>query len=146
MTNERADNLESGKSLAHYRILKKLGAGGLGEVYLAEDAKLGRKIALKILPAHALQNADNLRRFEQEARAASALNHPNIAHIYEIGDAEGVNFIAMEFVEGESLHDKIGSRARSSLPTINKTASFAANGRATASKWQSCAVNQRMTW
>ncbi|MDQ3489941.1 MAG: hypothetical protein M3449_02590 [Acidobacteriota bacterium] len=87
-----------------------------------------------------------MRRFGQEARATSALNHPNIAHIYEIGDAEGVNFIAMEFVEGESLHDKIGSRARSSLPTINKTASFAANGRATASKWQSCAVNQRMTW
>lgn len=79
----------------------------MGEVYLAEDAKLGRRVALKILPAEAVQNADNLRRFEQEARAASRLNHPNIAHIYEIGAEGGVNFIAMEYVEGVSLERKI---------------------------------------
>jgi Serine/threonine protein kinase len=99
--------LEGGQIFAHYRIAKPLGTGGMGEVYLAADTKLGRNVALKILPFGATRNPESVLRFEQEARAASALNHPNIAHIYEIGESEGVHFIAMEYVEGVSLGDKI---------------------------------------
>jgi serine/threonine-protein kinase len=94
-------------TLSHYRIVSKLGEGGMGEVYLAQDSKLDRKVALKILPADLAANQDRMRRFVQEAKAAAALNHPNIAHIYEIADAEGVTFIAMEFVEGQTLRLKI---------------------------------------
>src|SRR5437016_6586511 len=94
-------------SLLHYRIVSKLGAGGMGEVYLVEDTRLHRKVALKILPAELAANQDRMRRFNQEATAAATLNHPNIAHIYEIGEADGVNFIAMEFVDGETLREKI---------------------------------------
>ena len=86
-------------NLSHYRIISKLGAGGMGEVYLAQDTKLDRKIALKILPADLAANHDRMRRFTQEAKAAAALNHPNIATIHEIGESDGVNFIAMEFVD-----------------------------------------------
>src|SRR5436190_647149 len=104
-------------SLLHYRIVSKLGAGGMGEVYLVEDTRLQRKVALKILPAELASNQDRMRRFEQEATAAAALNQPNIAHIYEIGASptagEGASrgdethFIAMEFIEGETLREKI---------------------------------------
>src|SRR5438477_6875101 len=79
----------------------------MGEVYLAEDPRLHRKVALKILPGDLASNQDRMRRFIQEAQSAAALNHPNIAHVYEIGEAEGVNFIAMEFVEGKTLREKI---------------------------------------
>ncbi len=82
----------------------------MGEVYLAQDTKLDRKVALKILPAELAANQDRMRRFVQEAKAAAALNHPNIAHIYEIGEADGVNFIAMEYVEGQTLAAKIKGR------------------------------------
>ena len=94
-------------SLSHYRIVSKIGAGGMGEVYLAEDTRLRRKVALKILPTELAANKDRMRRFQQEAQAAAALNHPNIAHIYEISEGEGVNFIAMEFIEGVTLREKI---------------------------------------
>src|SRR3984893_5455930 len=99
--------LESGTKLGRYEIRSKIGAGGMGEVYLAEDTRLHRKVALKILPADLATNKDRMRRFVQEAKAAAALNHPNIAHIYEIGEADGTNFIAMEFVDGETLRELI---------------------------------------
>ena len=91
--------------ISHYRIVSKLGAGGMGEVYLAEDTQLDRKIALKLLPIEFVSNQDRLRRFDQEAKAAAALNHPNIAHIYQVGEADGTHFIAMEFVDvkGEAI-------------------------------------------
>src|SRR5260370_42065650 len=96
-----------GTQLGRYEIRSKIGEGGMGEVYLAEDTPLHRKGALKILPSNVATNQDRMRRFEQEATAAAALNHPNIAHASEISEAEGLNFIAMEFVEGETLREKI---------------------------------------
>ena len=95
------------KQLAHYRLLSRLGAGGMGEIHLAEDARLGRKVALKILPAEFVADADRVRRFEQEARAVSALNHPNILVIYEVGKEHGVHFIVTEFIEGQTLRQKL---------------------------------------
>jgi len=99
--------LSANTTLSHYRIVSKIGAGGMGEVYLAQDTKLDRKVALKILPADVAANQDRMGRFVQEAKAAAALNHPNIAHIYEIGETDGTNFIAMEFVDGVTLREKI---------------------------------------
>jgi serine/threonine protein kinase/tetratricopeptide (TPR) repeat protein len=93
--------------ISHYRILEKLGAGGMGEVYLAEDTKLGRKVALKILGEEYTTNRDRLHRFEQEACAASALNHPNILTIHEVGSDEGKHFIATEYIDGATLRRKI---------------------------------------
>ena len=100
-------SLATGTKLGRYEIRSKIGAGGMGEVYLAQDTKLDRKIALKILPARVAANHDRMQRFVQEAKAAAALNHPNIAHIYEIGEHEGTNFIAMEFIEGHTLREII---------------------------------------
>src|SRR6266478_2971294 len=99
--------LSAGTHLGRYEIRSKLGEGGMGEVYLAEDTRLHRKVALKILPSELAANKDRMRRFEQEAQAAAALNHPNIAHTYEIGENGGINFMAMEFVEGVTLGEKI---------------------------------------
>lgn len=96
-----------GKRIGHYKSLSILGAGGMGEVYLAQDMKLGRKVALKMLPNTITEDSGRLRRFEQEARAASALNHPGIVTIYEIGETEGLHYIAMEFIEGQTLRRKI---------------------------------------
>src|SRR5947209_1120662 len=95
--------LQAGQQFGAYEIVVPIGRGGMGEVYLAADRRLGRKVALKLLPTSFTQNADRLRRFEQEARAASALNHPNILTIYEIGEVAGAHFIATEFIEGETL-------------------------------------------
>ena len=92
-----------GKTVGHYRLIAALGSGGMGEVYLAQDTLLGRKVALKLLPAHFTEDAERLRRFEQEARATSALNHPNIVTIHEIGHEGSFHFIAQEFVEGVTL-------------------------------------------
>src|SRR5688572_24235557 len=94
-----------GRTLGHFQIIEKLGAGGMGEVFLARDTLLDRKIALKFLPAFFTQHPDRLRRFQQEARAASALNHPNILTIHEVGRVESAHYIATEFVDGESLRD-----------------------------------------
>ncbi|MGH9874435.1 MAG: protein kinase domain-containing protein [Pyrinomonadaceae bacterium] len=99
--------IAAGTKLGRYEIRSKIGEGGMGEVYLAEDVRLHRKVALKILPSEVAANKDRMRRFEQEAQAAAALNHPNIAHIYEIGEHDGTNFIAMEFIDGVTLREKI---------------------------------------
>ena len=96
------------KSISRYRIIEKLGAGGMGEVFLAEDTKLGRKVALKLLAEELTQNRDRLSRFDQEAYAASALNHPNILTIYEMGDEGGRHFIATEFIDGITLRKRLG--------------------------------------
>ena len=120
-----------GTRLGHYEILSQLGAGGMGEVYLAHDAKLDRKVALKILPADLAANPDRMRRFVQEAKAAAALNHPNIAHVYEIGEAEGLHFIAMEFIDGSTLREKI-HREQKSLSKLLRYLQHAAEGLAKA--------------
>ncbi len=93
--------------LGQYKVLSLLGAGGMGEVYLAQDLRLDRKVALKILPADIASNRTRMERFVREAKAAAALNHPNIAHIYQTGEANGLHFIAMEFIEGVTLRETI---------------------------------------
>ena len=109
------------KSISRYRLLEKLGAGGMGEVYLAEDTKLGRKIALKLLAEELTQNRDRLSRFDQEAYAASALNHPNILTIYEMGDEGGRHYIATEFVDGMTLRKRLRASPME-LPDVLDTA------------------------
>jgi len=99
--------LEAGDSIGHYQVVSLLGVGGMGQVYLAEDAKLRRKVALKLLPASYTRDESRWRRFQQEARAASALNHPNILTIHELGEVNGEQFIATEFVEGETLRERL---------------------------------------
>jgi serine/threonine protein kinase len=102
--------LTKGIMVSHYRIVEKIGAGGMGEVYLAEDTELGRKVALKFLPPHLCQDEDCRARFKREAQAAAKLDHPNIVTIHEVSEHQGRPFIAMEHIEGQSLHDLIKTR------------------------------------
>src|SRR5829696_6402838 len=103
------DDALTGRTFGRYRVLSLLGAGGMGRVYLAEDTELGRRVALKFLPEYFTTNKDQVWRFRQEARAASALNHPNILTVHEVGEAGGAAFIAMEYVEGETLRARLGA-------------------------------------
>ncbi|MBP6820476.1 MAG: serine/threonine-protein kinase [Acidobacteria bacterium] len=105
--------LQSGQTLSHYQILSWLGRGGMGEVYLAEDTRLGRRVALKLLPTAFSQDAERVRRFEREARAASALNHPNIITIHEISTEGDTHFIATEYIEGETLRAHLANQSAS---------------------------------
>src|SRR5215813_5352937 len=96
-------------TLGHYKLIQKIGAGGMGEIYLAEDPRLNRRVALKLLPAHFTKDPDRVRRFVQEAQAASALNHPNIITIFEIGEADGAHYMVTEFIQGQTLRNQISS-------------------------------------
>jgi serine/threonine protein kinase len=118
-------------TLGRYKVLSLIGAGGMGEVYLGEDPQLRRRVALKILPANLAADQKRMRRFVQEAQAAAALNHPNIAHIYEIGEAGDIHFIAMEFVEGQTLREKIHQQ-RAELKKLLEYATQIAEGLAKA--------------
>src|SRR6266850_1691952 len=101
------NELSANSIISHYRIVSKIGEGGMGEVWLAEDTRLGRKVALKLLPVEFTEDSERVRRFTQEAKAASALNHPNIISVYDIGESETGRFIVMEFVAGHTLRSVI---------------------------------------
>src|SRR5712671_4103440 len=100
-------SLDAGSRLGPYEIIGQIGAGGMGEVYRARDSRLGREVALKVLPARFLSDREGLLRFAQEARSASALNHPNIITIFEIGHADSCPFFAMELIEGIRLRNLV---------------------------------------
>jgi serine/threonine protein kinase/Tol biopolymer transport system component len=114
-----------GKTLGHYKIVKKIGSGGMGVVYKARDLHLDRFVALKILPAEKVSDPDRKKRFVQEAKAASALNHPNIIHIYDISSDAGVDYIAMEYVEGKTLNEQIGHRGLPIKDTLKHSVQIA---------------------
>ena len=101
----------AGSLVGDYEIRGRLGAGGMGDVYRARDRRLGRDVALKILPEEFLSDAGRVKRFEEEARAASALNHPNIVTVYDVGSSDSVSYIAMELVEGKTLREALAAGA-----------------------------------
>src|ERR1041385_4423901 len=114
-------NISPATKLAHYTIVSKIGAGGMGEVWRARDTRLGRDVAIKLLPANFAADSDRLNRFEQEARATSALNHPNILTVFDIGSHDGSAFIVAELLEGEELRDRLN---QAQLP-VRKTIDYA---------------------
>ena len=113
LAGQAGSQLLAGHQLGPYRIGALLGRGGMGEVYRAVDTRLDRPVALKLLPAEVAGNPERLRRFTREAKAASILNHPNIATIHEIGESDGIHWIAMELVEGQTLADRLAVGADS---------------------------------
>src|SRR6185503_17695621 len=119
-------DLLPGQTIGHYQILDRLGSGGMGYIYLAEDTRLGRKVALKALPTHFTKDLERVRRFQLEAKAASALSHPNIITIYEIGHIDDLHFIAFEFIEGQTLRRHISSAPPSIAEALNIATSVAA--------------------
>ncbi|HKR11146.1 MAG TPA: serine/threonine-protein kinase, partial [Pyrinomonadaceae bacterium] len=123
--------LAPGTKLGRYEIRSLLGVGGMGEVYLAHDTSLNRRVALKVLPADVASSQDRMRRFKQEATSAASLNHPSIAHIYEVGEAEGLHFIAMEYVDGATLRKKIHEQ-HEELPKLLRALQHVAEGLAKA--------------
>src|SRR5687768_5435608 len=110
-----------GKLVAHYQVLEKLGQGGMGIVYKARDTRLDRLLALKVLPPERIVEPERKKRFIQEAKASSALNHPNIVHIYDIADVEGIPIIAMEYVKGQTLDQLIGRKGMKLSDALNYT-------------------------
>jgi eukaryotic-like serine/threonine-protein kinase len=127
----------AGTRLGSYDVVAPIAAGGMGEVYRAHDSRLGRDVALKVLPADLATDTERRRRFEQEARAASGLNHPNVVHVYDIGGTDGTIYIAMELVEGRTLRELVQSgplpsrscttspsRSPTVLPARTRPASF----------------------
>jgi eukaryotic-like serine/threonine-protein kinase len=123
--------LPANSNLSHYRIVSKIGEGGMGEVYLAEDSRLDRKVALKVLPPDLASNHDRMERFVREAKSAAALNHPHIAQVFEIGEHDGTHFIAMEFIDGVTLREKI-HRERTELKRLLRILQQVAEGLAKA--------------
>ena len=117
--------LEPGRRLGPYEVLGILGAGGMGEVYRASDTRLGRDVALKVLPAEVAGDPDRRRRFEREARAVAALNHPAVLALYDVGEAEGVVFMITELLEGETLRARLGR----GLVSCERVAEWGAVGR-----------------
>ena len=108
-----------GSKLTHFEIIEKLGEGGMGEVWLATDTRLGRTVALKIFPPSRSESEDRRRRFEDEARAASALNHPGIAQIYDVGEADGIHFIVMEHIEGNGRNEMMAGKILPAKETVD---------------------------
>ncbi|HEV8369878.1 MAG TPA: protein kinase [Pyrinomonadaceae bacterium] len=108
-----------GQAIGHYRIVQSLGLGGMGDVYLAQDTILGRQVALKLLPAHFIEDDERLRRFEQEARAASALNHPNILTIYEIGQSDSSRYIVAEYIQGATLREHLAEKPMNVIAALD---------------------------
>src|SRR5258706_7459359 len=111
--------LAPGSRFGVYEILGPLGAGGMGEVFRAKDPRLGREVAIKVLPQELAQDAERLRRFEQEARAASALNHPSIVTVYEVGSVDSTSYLAMELVSGRSLRAVLEQGALPTRPLLD---------------------------
>ena len=114
------EELAPNTALSHYRIVSKIGAGGMGEVYLAQDTRLDRKVAIKFLHEEFSKDLDKLGRFIQEAKAASALNHPNILTVYEIGEVDGKNYIATELIDGKTLREHLSHKESLHLNAILK--------------------------
>src|SRR6266568_1721996 len=112
--------LSTNTTLSHYRIVSKIGEGGMGEVYLAQDTRLDRKVAIKFLNEEFSKDADKLNRFIQEAKAASALNHPNILTVYEIGETDGTNYIVTELIDGKTLREHLSQKETRQLNAILK--------------------------
>ncbi len=116
----------TGREIGPYKIIDELGRGGMGEVYLAQDSRLDRQVALKVLPAYFVSDDTRLRRFQREARAASALNHPNILTIHEVGELDGVHFIATEFIDGQTIRELIAAGSLSLAEVLDLVGQVAA--------------------